>query len=116
MKYFTKDEFKCHCCGKNEIKDELIEKLDNARDIAGIPFYIVSGYRCEKHNKEVGGVPNSAHTRGYAADIRATSSRERFIIMKALIEVGFNRIGCYENFIHADIDPEKINNVIWRHK
>ncbi len=116
MKYFTKDEFQCHCCGGNNIKNELIEKLETAREIAGIPFYITSGYRCEKHNKAVGGVPNSAHTRGYAADIRTTSSRERLVIMKALLDAGFNRIGCYENFIHADIDPEKTPRVMWRKK
>lgn len=30
---------------------------------------ITSGYRCKKLNKAVGGVPNSAHLTGYAADI-----------------------------------------------
>lgn len=112
-KYFKLDEFKCKCCGKVIISDNLLLLLDRARDIAGIPFIITSGYRCKKHNAEIGGVPNSAHVKGLACDIKAITSKERYRIVKALLQVGFNRIGIASNFIHADIDTTKPKNVIW---
>jgi len=113
LKHFKIDEFKCPCCGENHINNILLISLDKARDIAGIPFIITSGYRCPKHNKEVGGKPNSAHLKGLAVDIKATSSKQRFLITQALIKAGFTRIGIAHNFIHADIDSSKPQKVIW---
>ena len=112
-RYFTEDEFRCHCCGKLIIDDKLIDLLDKAREIAGVPFIVVSGYRCKKHNAEVGGKPNSAHLVGKAADIKATDSRTRFKIVQALVKVGFHRIGIAKGFIHCDIDDSKPPEVLW---
>ncbi len=54
---------------------DLLQMLDEAQlNLAGIPFPLSSAYRCPKHNKAVGGVPTSAHTRGYAVDIRCVDS------------------------------------------
>ena len=63
--------------------------------------------------KSVGGTPNSSHLIGWAADISATSSNRRFLIVQALMEVGFNRIGIGDTFVHVDCDPDKVGNVIW---
>lgn len=112
-KYFKKRELDCSCCGELKMSEGLIDKLTKAREIAGIPFIINSGYRCPKHNKAVGGVDNSSHVLGYAVDIKVTSTRNRFLILNALLEVGFNRIGIYNTFIHADVDPTKSSNVVW---
>jgi zinc D-Ala-D-Ala carboxypeptidase len=112
-KYFRKEEFACPCCGENKIKDEFVEKLDKAREIAGIPFIINSGYRCPKHNKEIGGSPTSSHLKGLAADIKTTNSRERFKILDSLLKVGFKRVGIGEYFIHVDLDTEKVQEVAW---
>lgn len=90
-----------------------LEKLDFARTIANIPFIITSGYRCEAHNEAVGGKSNSAHTRGRAADIKATDSRSRFLIVEALLAAGFTRIGVAKTFIHADDDPTLPQEVMW---
>ena len=43
--------------------------LDPARELLGAPIYVNSGYRCEKLNKAVGGVPRSYHLAGRAADL-----------------------------------------------
>lgn len=115
-KYFKKEEFTCNCgCGLNNISDDLLDKLDEARDIAGVPFSINAGTRCKKHNADpkVKGEPDSAHIYGLAADISARSSGDKFLILRALFEVGFVRIGVYNTFIHADIDPKKPQNVVW---
>lgn len=43
--------------------------LDKARDAWGKPIIVNSGYRCPRLNKVVGGVSNSQHVTGEAADI-----------------------------------------------
>ena len=50
----------------------LVERiLEPLRAAYGKPITVSSGYRCEKLNKAVGGVTNSAHLRGDAADLQA---------------------------------------------
>ena len=92
---------------------DFIDKLDKAREFANIPFIINSAYRSPEQNARVGGKPNSSHLRGLAVDIRANDSSTRYIVLNALIKVGFNRIGIASSFIHVDDDKEKANNVIW---
>jgi len=88
-------------------------RLDEARERAGIPFVINSAYRTPEHNAKIGGKPNSSHLRGLAVDISVTNSRQRFIVLNALLEVGFTRIGIADTFIHVDLDNEKSKEVIW---
>ena len=71
LRYFSPDEFRCKDgCGDGieHMDPEVLRMLDEARKLAGIPFSLSSAYRCPKHNKAVGGVADSAHTRGYAVD------------------------------------------------
>ncbi len=113
LKYFKIDEFRCPCCGKVDMDEGFLQLLDHARGLAQIPFRITSGFRCEKHNREVGGKPDSAHLSGHAVDIFVHSSKDRFKIVKSLIDVGFRRIGIAHNFIHVDNDTSKPWGVIW---
>ena len=114
LKYFQLKEFACKCCGEVKMDVEFLLRLDSARERAGIPFIINSGYRCAAHNRAVGGNQNSAHMDGLAADIRATTSRQRFIIEAALFAEGFERMGEYTTFIHVDLDKTKPQMVKWR--
>ena len=104
-KYFKKIEY--------NMNEDFLAKLDKAREFANIPFIINSAYRSPEQNARVGGKPNSSHLRGLAVDIRANDSSTRYIVLNALIKVGFNRIGIASSFIHVDDDKEKSNNVIW---
>lgn len=118
LKHFTKNEFQCRCryeCGKgfDDINQELAERLDLARTIAGVSFVLVSTIRCKRHNQDVGGVEDSAHTKGLAVDIKAATSHARYRILNGLIKAGFKRIGIYSTFIHADLDPAKAQEVAW---
>ncbi len=88
-------------------------RLDEARERAGIPFVINSAYRTPEHNAKIGGKPNSSHLKGLAVDISVTNSRQRFIVLNALLEVGFTRIGIADTFIHVDLDSGKSKEVIW---
>lgn len=47
--------------------------LDPLREAWGSPVDVTSGYRCPELNKAVGGVRNSQHMTGQAADIRIYS-------------------------------------------
>ena len=81
MKHFKFEEFRCRCCGglpplaRANIEALVDNVLDPARQAFGGPVTVNSGYRCEKHNAEVGGVKNSQHLRGEAADIHCDDNR-----------------------------------------
>ena len=61
----------------NEAPVEVVSNLQNLcqqvlqplRDHLGVPVVITSGYRCRMLNRLVGGVPNSQHITGEAADL-----------------------------------------------
>jgi uncharacterized protein YcbK (DUF882 family) len=91
----------------------FLELLDRIRGDAGIPFRINSGYRTSAHNEDVGGKANSAHTKGFAVDIFALSSKDKFTIVSAALRNGVNRIGVGNTFVHIDTDPSLPKNVIW---
>ena len=112
LNHFSIDEFESpdHSGSGINMDQSFLEKLDKARDIAGIPFKITSGYRTKEHNKKVGGVENSSHLIGVAADIAVSSNQERCIILSALIQAGFKRVGIAKTFLHCDTDPNKPNS------
>ena len=58
--------------------------LDPLRRLYGKPIKINSGYRCGELNKIVGGVPNSWHQYGNAADIHINNVEEAEVIFRWL--------------------------------
>ena len=62
-------EFECKCCHKVNIDLELVEGLEDLREVLQKKIIINSGYRCKEHNKKVGGVSDSRHLISDAADI-----------------------------------------------
>jgi len=115
LKHFTLAEFDSPDAlgsGAN-MKPEFLQRLDNARSIAKIPFGINSGFRTKAHNDKVGGVDSSSHCQGWAADIACKDGAKRWTIINALLKSGINRIGVASSYIHADCDPTKPANVIW---
>lgn len=58
--------------------------LDPLRRLYGKPIKINSGYRCPQLNKLVGGVTNSWHQEGNAADIHIESADEAKILFSNL--------------------------------
>jgi len=115
MRYFTYDEFDSpDLPGSGEfMEQEFLDLLDDARDLAGVPFIVNSGFRTPAANRRAGGKETSSHLTGWACDIRATSSNRRYLIIAALTAVGFTRIGCADSFVHVDMDPSKAQNVMW---
>ena len=110
---FKFKEFECKCgCGRNEISPVLMNKLQDVRTAFGKPMIINSGFRCVEHNKEIGGVLNSAHCEGLAVDIQCINPIDRYKLLHLLMTFGFRRIGVYKTFIHADIRTSE-NAVMW---
>ena len=119
IKYFNLSEFDSpdEVDSGYNMDSQFMRKLDEAREIAGIPFKVNSGYRSVAHNKKVGGVKNSSHIKipCCAADIQVKDSRDRFLVISAAIKVGINRIGIGKNFIHLDTDKQKSQDIIWHY-
>ena len=106
-KYFRPCEFVCHHCGDlpdNGMNPVLIAKLDELRGMIDRPIIVSSGYRCPVHNANVGGVRNSQHVKGNAADIWCNGVSVGYLADMAA-KVGFDGIGRYyaEGFVHVDV-------------
>lgn len=89
MKYFTIEELtksatatrlKIDNTPTAEVVKNLTALVDNTldplREIYGKPIRVTSGYRCPRLNKAVGGVANSQHLTGQAADLCQGSREE----------------------------------------
>ena len=111
--YFKRSEEWCPCCHSGGLVPDFREKLNKAREIAGIPFILNSAFRCEAHNAEVGGSETSSHMAGLAVDIKCTDAWTRWKMLSALLAEGFNRIGIGKTFIHVDDDLTKPSGVVW---
>lgn len=115
--YFKLEEQYCPCCKTGKFAPELEAKINLAREIAGIPFVVTSGFRCEKHNKEIGGSANSSHLVGCAVDISTPDNYTRFKVLEGIMKAGFNRIGIAEKYVHCDIDDfSKPSPIIYLYK
>lgn len=94
---------------------DFVKRLDLLRSQWGIPIVINSGFRTIRHNALVGGKPNSAHTKGLAADceVNGLTNCIRFAILAA--RHGFVRIGVdlHGRYVHIDADHELPQNVTW---
>jgi len=116
IKHFEAKEFACKCCGDLRISAELVILLDNIREALGMPLVVNSGYSCRSHNDEAWGSPSSSYRKGLAASIRAPNPRVRFLLLRALLLAGIERIGIARNFIHVDLDPDKPPKVAWHYE
>ena len=114
IKYFKKSEFACKC-GKYcdgypaEIDMDMVKIADEIRARIGKPISINSGLRCKTHNANVGGVFNSQHLLGKAADlgcpIGCTPAQMASIAETIMGNTG--GIGIYTWGIHIDTRSAK---------
>lgn len=113
-KNFKTSEFECKgkgCCDRCCVSKKLVKLLQQIRDHFAKPTNVNSGYRCETHNKNVGGVTNSYHRNGEAADIAVTGIAPKEVA-KYAESIGILGIGLYETdkdgyFVHVDVRKVK---------
>lgn len=86
------------------IDDDLVTLLENIREAAGgKSITINSGYRSPEHNAAVGGVSNSQHVKGTAADIVVDGTNPLTVGQIAEYLLGDRGgIGVYQTFTHVD--------------
>lgn len=104
-KYFSNNEVSCHCCGSMGVTPGLLQFLDELRERVGGPVEISCAYRCPAHNAEVGGVSNSQHIFGTAADILIPTGYTVDSLADLCFELGADACGYYydQGFVHADL-------------
>ena len=109
IKYFKVREFACKD-GSDFIllSPELLDVLYRIRLHFNAPVMITSGYRTESHNKKVGGVRDSKHVKGIAADIVVKGvSPSKVAAYADLLMPDKGGIGEYRTFVHVDVRQEK---------
>ena len=116
-KYFKLSEF--HSKDGVKVPDkyycnlqELMNNLDVLREELKTTIRINSGFRSVAHNKAVGGVSNSEHLYGKAADLNvpALSPKKVKDTIETLIKAGKMKeggVGLYPTFVHYDIRGKK---------
>lgn len=109
-KHFKRSEFKCRCgkCRSIAVDYELVIVLEDIRRHFNSPIRITSAYRCDEHNREVGGAFNSMHLTGKACDI-VVKNVEPSVVQRYLINTYKDSygIGCYDKFTHIDVRDNK---------
>lgn len=113
-KNFSKAELECPCCQQIMMHQKLLVALQSFRDDLDRPFRINSGYRCEEHNRKIGGAKNSKHVIGCAVDISIVNWEPDDIHRLLYLATGYEQsptgIGVYPTFIHFDVRDE---NTLW---
>ena len=111
---FKSNEFDCKgdgCCEATKIDEQLLAYLQDIRTHFNSPVNINSAYRCETHNKNVGGAKSSKHMAGCAADIKVKNV-EPAEVAKYAESIGVLGIGLYDtdkdgHFVHIDTGTNK---------
>ena len=116
-KNFSKEEFDCNDGSEMPINIyhnmvKVANQLQILRNHLGKPIQINSAWRSEEYNASVGGVKDSQHIMGRAADIvvRDLTSTEVYNTIEKLIEKGDmlqGGLGLYDTFVHYDIRGER---------
>lgn len=104
--HFKSIEFVCKCCGVEKMQQSIIDVLEVLRVACGCALTVMSGYRCPKHNAEVGGATRSAHLDGLAADITSKMPiKALFQTAERIIPATRIGIDLNGNFLHIDTEP-----------
>lgn len=107
--HFHLREFDCHCtredCDITLVDSDLIEELEIVRGHLGA-LGIMSGYRCQKHNRAEGGKKGSYHLLGKAADVQPKEVKASFcadVAERVSARFRHGGIGRAETFTHLDV-------------
>lgn len=103
--YFAREEFACGCgCGFDTVDYTLATVLEQLRFDFKRAVAVTSGARCAKHNKAVGGEPDSQHLKGKAADIQVAgiSTSDVYTYLNKRYPDRFG-LGVYDGWVHIDV-------------
>jgi len=113
---FPPAEIACRGTGELLVDPDALDKLQALRRFLGKPMMISSGYRSPKHNRKVGGEPDSQHLFGRAFDI-SMSNHDPAAFEAAARAAGFTGFGHYPRarvpFMHVDTGPARTWGEPW---
>ncbi len=118
---FSEAEMRCKCgCGLATMSDSFLGRLQRIRTIYNHPIKINSAFRCESHNKAIGGAP-SVHPSGHAVDVaawgRAVFTLQDIAISQGMTGIGQKQHGPKEKrFMHMDDLSGPTRPWIWTYK
>lgn len=108
-KNFKPAEWACKHCGKQGTLPWFEEKIQEFRDLIGLPLIITSGYRCPQHPAEINKPKWSIkrHQQGIAADLYCPQMDLRDLYEAAVTSDLFTGIGVnvHAGFLHLDCRP-----------
>ena len=110
-KNFKPEEFACQHCGKEGIKEELLNRLQALRTFLNFSFVVSSGYRCPEHPIEAKKSKPGTHSTGLAVDILCRGTEAYKIITHAK-EYGFTGKFSYSFIIITRLISEIFANLI----
>ena len=107
---FKVKEFRSRC-GSDEIfiEEKLVTLLQKMREKFGA-INVSSAYRTASYNRKVGGVSNSQHLYGLAADITIQDTSRLLEAAQYAEKIGFTGVGLddkYQKFMHVDTRKSK---------
>ncbi|WP_036384878.1 D-Ala-D-Ala carboxypeptidase family metallohydrolase [Muricauda sp. MAR_2010_75] len=88
--------------------ERLASNLQALRNYVGKPVFVNSGLRSVEHNEAVGGVKDSRHLYGQAADIRVDGMTTQQLndAIEHLVSIGEMEqggLGIYDTWVHYDV-------------
>ena len=94
------------------VSTDLVKLLQNIRNHFGRAVTINSAYRNAVYNRKIGGVSNSQHVYGTAADIVVSGVAPLQVAQYVeTVQPNSGGIGLYGNFTHVDV---RVNRARWQ--
>lgn len=89
---------------------QLCDFLTSLENLLGVTIIVDSGYRCPQLNEMVGGVNNSYHQYGLAADIRVENSSRCTMsqfkeLLRTLKNTRLQEVIVHDTYVHIAIKP-----------
>ena len=109
----TLSEYKCRCdhseCTRTLVLASTVKSFICLRRAFNQPIQVNSAFRCQIHNKSVGGLSTSFHQIGAAVDLAPGSKdredgegfKERLDRLEELAILYFDTVIRYERFVHC---------------
>ena len=117
-KNFSDLALRCSCCGENKMDEPFLVRLQDIRDIFGVPMTLSSAYRCPAWNERTSNTNSRTgpHTTGRAVDV-LVSHKDALRLIRIALERGITGIGIKLHgdgrFIHIDDLSDGIRPHVW---